>query len=66
MAKKRKNILYFTNGLKLEFYGEFLRECEKPNWHYWEVSEAADMPKGTIIHCRKEHLVAVVEEYENE
>ena len=66
MAKKRKNILYFTNGLKLEFYSDFLREREWPNWHYYRVEEAADMPKGTIIHCRKEHLVAVVEECEDE
>jgi hypothetical protein len=58
----RKITLYFTNGLKLEFCGRFLREREKPNWHYYEVERAGSMPKGTIIHCRKEHFVAVVEE----
>jgi len=65
-VKKRKNILFFTNGLRLEFYGKFLRERERPNWHYYEVEKADDMPKGTIIHCRKEHLVAVIEETEDE
>ena len=66
MGRGRRNTLYFTNGLKLEFYGGWLPERERPNWHYYEVSEAEGMPKGTIIHCRKEHLVAVVEEPGNE
>ena len=39
--------------------GRYRRDLEKPNWHYYETN------KGDILHFRKEHIVAVLED-ENE
>ena len=37
------------------FVGEYLREREKPNWHYYQTDD------GRILHFRKEHMVCVIE-----
>ena len=54
---KRYN-LYFDSSAKnnLEVEGWYRRDLEKPNWHYYEAKD------GVIIHCRKEHILFVVEE----
>lgn len=41
------------------FIGRYRRDLEKPNWHYYETD------KSDILHFRKEHIVAVLED-ENE
>ncbi len=39
----------------LEFRGEYLRERETTNWHYYRTDD------GKILHCRKDKMVAVIE-----
>ena len=39
----------------IDFVGNYLREREKDNWHYYETD------KGEIFHFRKEHMVLVQE-----
>ena len=56
-----KNITIFTAVAKHNFIGKYLPERERPNWHYYQDKD------GTIIHCRKDHMVMVIEkELENE
>ena len=55
------NITIFTVVAKHNFIGKYLPEMERPNWHYYQDKD------GTIIHCRKDHMVMVIEkELENE
>ncbi len=49
-----KNTIYTTVS-KHEFIGKHLPDRERPNWHYYESID------GAIIHCRKEHMVMVIE-----
>jgi hypothetical protein len=51
-----KRITVQTITTKIEFAGEYLRELEKPNWHYYRNEF------GAIYHFRKEHIVFVKEE----
>ena len=37
------------------FRGKYLKEREKPNWHYYITEH------GEILHYRKEHMVSVSE-----
>ena len=43
----------------VSFIGRYRRDLEAANWHYYETE------KGDILHFRKEHMVAVLED-ENE
>ena len=38
-----------------EFNGKYLKDREKPNWHYYQNEE------GEILHFRKEHMVVLIE-----
>lgn len=56
----KKTIIYFNAGNtgdthRIEFNGKHLPELEKPNWHYYQTDD------GYMIHCRKEHMVCVIE-----
>lgn len=51
----RHNTIYTAYG-KIEFFGEYLPERERPNWHYYQRTD------GAILHFRKEHMVCVIEE----
>lgn len=44
-----------TQG-QIEFTGKYRLDLETNNWHYYEKDD------GTIIHFRKEHMVAVIGE----
>jgi len=50
-----KNIYIETTKGHFEFTGEYLRDREKPNWHYYRTN------KNQILHFRKEHMVYVIE-----
>ena len=54
-----KNIRIVTTVGVVTLIGRYRRDLEKTNWHYYETE------KGDILHFRKEHLVAVLED-ENE
>ena len=47
--------IVFTTGDQIDFNGEYLPEREKANWHYYQLDD------GYILHCRKEHMVYVLE-----
>lgn len=47
--------IYFSNSQIITFSGKHLPELEKPNWHYYQTDD------GYMIHCRKEHMVYVIE-----
>jgi hypothetical protein len=51
----KNTTIYFTNSQSIAFNGKHLQEREKPNWHYYATDD------GMIIHCRKEHMVCVIE-----
>lgn len=54
----QKNITIFFNNYdsdRISFNGKYLPELEKPNWHYYQTDD------GYMIHCRKEHMLCVVE-----
>lgn len=46
--------IVLTTGQQICFEGEYLKERETENWHYYET------PYG-IIHIRKEHIAMVIE-----
>jgi len=50
------DIKVFVKGSEVPFHfdGRFLRESEKPNWHYYRSVS------GWLYHFRKDHIVAVV------
>ena len=50
-----------TDAGRFEFVGTFLRDAEKPNWHYYLVEQDGQFARGTRLHFRKEHLVAIIE-----
>lgn len=50
-----KTIYISTTTAKFKITGWYRRDLEKPNWHYYEDID------GTLLHFRKEHLVAVIE-----
>jgi hypothetical protein len=51
-----KQYKIYVMGLSvIKFIGEYLRELEKPNWHYYRTSS------GHVLHFRKEHMLYVVE-----
>ena len=56
MNEFKKIEILFITGKVMEFKGKYRPDLERPNWHYYE-----DM-NGKILHCRKEHMVAVGEE----
>lgn len=47
--------VYMAHKAVIELKGWYRRDLEQANWHYYE-----DM-SGTMYHCRKEHMIAVVE-----
>jgi len=47
--------IYLKNSEALTCFGWYRRDLEKPNWHYYESTD------GTMYHCRKDEMVAVVE-----
>lgn len=51
-----KKYVIITINEQFSFVGKYLKEKERPNWHYYETSE------GSIIHFRKEHMVSVRED----
>lgn len=52
-----KNItIFLTDKGKFSFYGRYLPERQKENWHYYLDD------KGTVYHIKKEHMIAVIEE----
>jgi hypothetical protein len=55
MIGKKKITLILSFGNSLEFVGWHRPDLERPNWHYYEDEN------GSIIHCRKEHMVCVKE-----
>ena len=57
--KPFKTMRIVTTVGVVTFIGRYRRDLEKTNWHYYETN------KGDILHFRKEHLVAVLED-ENE
>ena len=50
-----KHYTIFTTTIPYQFKGKHLPDRERPNWHYYQEED------GTIIHFRKEHMVAVME-----
>ena len=50
--------VYFDNAHSFTFNGKHLPGLEKPNWHYYQTDD------GYMIHCRKEHMVCVIEKTE--
>lgn len=50
-----KDITLVVIGGQYNFTGKYRKDLEKPNWHYYEEE------KGAIIHCRKEHMIMVIE-----
>ena len=54
--KPFKTMRIVTTVGVVSFIGRYRRDLEKPNWHYYETE------KGDILHFRKEHLVAVLED----
>jgi len=52
---KHNNRIVFTTGNYIDFDGKHLPERETPNWHYYQLDD------GHILHCRKEHIVYVLE-----
>ena len=57
--KQFKTMRIVTTVGVVTLIGRYRRDLEKPNWHYYETN------KGDILHFRKEHIVAVLED-ENE
>lgn len=43
--------IYLITGLTIHFKGEYCRELETNNWHYWKDEY------GKVYHFRKEHIV---------
>ena len=58
MEEFRNTRIFFINSHEISFNGKHLPEREKPNWHYYATDD------GRIVHCRKEHMVCVVENVE--
>ena len=54
---KEKTMTIITMGGHITFTGFHRKDLEKPNWHYYEDNE------GNIFHFRKQHMVAVLENY---
>ena len=54
MDNPKRITVYTTQGAH-QIFGRHMPEREKPNWHYYEDQD------GTILHCRKEHMVCVIE-----
>lgn len=50
-----KQVRIFTTAIEYNFKGKHLPDRERPNWHYYQECD------GSIIHCRKEHMVMVIE-----
>jgi hypothetical protein len=50
--------IVFTTGNYIDFNGKYLREREKANWHYYQLDD------GYLLHCRKNHMVYVLEKTE--
>lgn len=50
-----KCIQLITSVMRHSFVGKHLPERERPNWHYYQDKD------GSILHCRKEHMVMVIE-----
>jgi len=50
-----KKIYIQTTKGHFKFTGEYLRDREKSNWHYYRTA------KNQILHFRKEHMVCVIE-----
>ena len=53
--------IIITDAGRFEFIGTFLRNAEKPNWHYYLVEEDGEFARGTRLHFRKDKLIAVIE-----
>jgi hypothetical protein len=45
--------IVFDSHYVLEFRGEYVRQAERPNWHYYKTHD------GRIIHCRKDKMLLV-------
>jgi len=52
----KKISIHLDTKQVLSFIGKYRRDLEKPNWHYYEITETKE-----IIHIRKNHIVMVVE-----
>lgn len=50
-----KHIKILTTISEYNFIGKHLPDRQRPNWHYYQDKD------GAIIHCRKEHMVMVIE-----
>ncbi len=50
-----KQLCISTTVGDYNFIGKYLRDLEKPNWHYYGTND------GRILHFRKEHMVCVIE-----
>ena len=48
--------IHLITGKDVSFVGEYLRDLEKDNWHYYKTNT------NKLIHFRKEHIVFVSEE----
>lgn len=47
--------IYLSHKAVIELKGWYRRDLEQPHWHYYESVD------GTLYHCRKEHMIAVIE-----
>lgn len=58
--KKYKEITIVTTAGEISIVGIHRPDLEKPTWHYFEDNI------GCLWHFRKEHLIYICEEIEND